>query len=117
MGKADRPWTSLHRLTTCYRWSWPGNSKRPRSPRCSSPPWALNHVDCEAVIKGARRVEAWCTDPTRPYADLWKEWWDAHRAKGDGPECLWKVKAHPTAADIRVKISAIDRLGNDLTDG
>ena len=54
--------------------------------------------------------------PTRPYADLWREWWDAHRAKGDGPECLQKVKTHTTAADVGTRISAIDRLGNDLAD-
>ena len=46
-----------------------------------SPPHALNHVDCEAIIKGAKRGKAWCTDPTRPYADLWREWWHAHRQK------------------------------------
>ena len=74
-----------------------------------SPSRALNHVDCEAVIKGARRGEEWCSDPTRPYADHWREWWNTHRAKSDGPECLMKVKAHTTAADIGVKIFAIDR--------
>ena len=80
------------------------------------PPAALNHVNCEAVIKGARRGDAWCTDPTRLYADLWKKMWDAHRRKGDGPECLKKVKTHTTAADIGVKIFMIDRMGNDLAD-
>ena len=82
----------------------------------SSPPHALNHVDCEAIIKGAKRGRAWCIDPTRPYADLWKEWWAAHRRKRNGPEGLRKVKAHTTAADIGTKISEVDRIGNDLAD-
>ena len=30
-----------------------------------SPPDALNHVDCEAIIKGAKRGKTLCTDPTR----------------------------------------------------
>lgn len=60
-----------------------------------SPPHALNHVDCEAITKGAKRGEAWCTDPTRPYA---REWWAAHRHKGHGAGCLRKVKAYTTAA-------------------
>ena len=36
--------------------------------------------------------------------------------KSDGTESLRKVKAHTTAADIGVKISDIDRIGNDLAD-
>ena len=42
--------------------------------------------------------------------------WQAHRRKGDGAECLRKVKAHTTAADIGVKISVVDRIGTDLAD-
>ena len=42
--------------------------------------------------KGAKRGEPWCTDPTRPYADLWREWWHAHRRRGDVAESLRKVK-------------------------
>ena len=40
----------------------------------------------------------------------------AHRQRGDGAECLRKVKTKTTATDIGVKISEIDRIGNDLTD-
>ena len=35
---------------------------------------------------------------------------------GKKVECLRKVKAHTTTADIGVKISEIDRIGNDLAD-
>ena len=81
-----------------------------------SPPHALYHVDCEAIIKGAKRGMAWCSDPTRPYADLWREWWAARRQNRDGAETLRKVKAHTTAADIDIKISDTARIGNDLAD-
>ena len=36
------------------------------------------------------------------------------RNRGDGAECLRKVKAHTTGADIGV--TEIDRIGNDLAD-
>ena len=52
-----------------------------------SQPNAINHVDCEAILRGAKRGETWCIDPTRPYADVWREWRHAHREKGDGAEC------------------------------
>ena len=74
-----------------------------------SPPHGLNHVDCEAIIKGTKRGMAWCTDPTRPYADLWKEWLAAHRRKRDELGCLRKLKAHTTTTDGDAKISETDR--------
>ena len=110
-----RQWKAKNRMyqgssSTHCKLSSQGNSRHP-----SWPPGAHHHTPSTTLI-AKPLLKEWRCDPTRPYADLWWEWWAAHKRKRDGAEALRKVKAHTTAAGIGIKMTETDMIGNDFAD-
>ena len=82
-------------------------------------PGARLGYDCGLISAGLRKGKRWSCSARRPFADLWRAFWQALEEHG-GSEAgqaqgvqLVNVKAHTAAADIaRGVISYADRRGN-----
>ncbi len=83
--------------------------------RVAVPPLRI-HIDNAEVVRGWRNGEAWCVDPVRDGADIWRLIWFQLKEIGEGVTFL-KVKAHTEGSAVEMGlITHRDRLGNALAD-
>ena len=84
--------------------------------RYAVPPLAIG-VDNAEVVEGWRAGSAFCCNPKREGADLWRNIWSILRDIGEGGISVFKVKAHLAMDEVQAgTISLRDWRGNAAAD-